>query len=131
MFADARIGPALILALVLLWAPLPFASVVVWADALLQVACLFLLVLVLKRPMDEAVWRRVRLPALALVVLAVLGLFQSMPIPRWLVALLAPGRAASVPGPTGLSFSPWFSLWTSLALASLAALLVASAGLGR
>jgi O-antigen ligase len=85
---------ALLLALILLWAPLPFGGVTPWAAALqaaLAFAALALAAVAMERP---AALRPAALPAGALAALALLGLLQAAPLPAGLVAALSPQHAA-------------------------------------
>jgi O-antigen ligase len=82
-----------LLALTLLWAPLPFGGVTPWAAALLAALCggaLLLAAAALERP---AALRPAALPAAALASLALLGLLQAAPLPAALVAALSPEHA--------------------------------------
>jgi O-antigen ligase len=101
---------ATLLALILLWAPLPFGGVTPWAAALLAALCggaLLLAATALERP---AALRPAVLPAAALAALALLGLLQAAPLPAGLVAALSPEHArlerqaaklgAPAPGPS-------------------------------
>jgi O-antigen ligase len=120
-------------ALILALAPLPFGSVVPWADAGLQVAFLTLWALALARPLESSPWLRARRPAAALGLLGVLGLLQSMPLPRALLPSFG-GSAAGAEAPAGwgpLSLSPWLTLSTALACVALAAALLLGAELSR
>lgn len=136
-----------LLALVVLWAPLPFGSVEPEAGAALRLAAA--LALFLAAPAARA--RRlspVALPALTLGGLALLGLLQSLPAPPWLVALLSPGHArtwgraaellaapATAGGPEvgwpRLTLDPAASREAALTALALAVLLLAAALVGR
>src|SRR4029077_4901032 len=81
---SARLLAAL-LALILLWAPLPFGGVTPWAGALLEglvFGALALAALALERP---RALRPAALPAAALAALALLALVQAAPLPAGLV----------------------------------------------
>jgi O-antigen ligase len=140
-----RHAPSLLtgwLALLLLWAPLPFGGVTPWAAALLQVAAFAALVLAawaLESPRDL---RRALLPAGALAAVALLGLAQSLPWPASLVDLVSPGHAGiwrqagelpgvPSPGTPRLSLAPQASRAAALTWAAAAALLLAGAAAGR
>src|SRR5436309_5777534 len=82
-----------LVALLLLWAPLPFGGVTPWAETSLEVLSFLALAgacLALERPADL---RLVALPAAALAGVALLGLVQSLPWPAPVAALLSPGHA--------------------------------------
>jgi O-antigen ligase len=82
--------------LVLVWAPLPFASNRVWSGALLTgllglLFCGWLLLFALGRAeLDSLVWRRARWPVALLVVIQLWVFLQIQPIPREWVQLLSP-----------------------------------------
>lgn len=138
--------PALLLtgwlALLLLWAPLPFGGVTPWATAGLQILAFVALILApwtMEAPRDL---RPALLPAAALAGIALLGLAQSLPWPDALVRLLSPGhhevwsQAAELPGvaPSGgarLTFAPSASRAAALTWAAAAALLLAAAVIGQ
>jgi O-antigen ligase len=130
------------LALLLLWAPLPFGGVTPWATAILQgMACaaLVLAAWAVERPRDL---RPAALPAMALAAVALLGLAQSLPWPPGLAGLLSPGHAelwreaAELPGTPAppavrLTFVPAASRAAALTWAAAAAALLAGAAAGR
>lgn len=127
--------------LLVLWAPLPFGGITPWATALLQGASFVALILAawsVEHPRDL---RPAALPALALALIAVIGLAQSLPWPA-LVARISPGhaeawrQAAELPGLPGrpiehLSFSPAASRAAALTWAAAACALLAGAVAGR
>lgn len=131
----------LLLALAVVWAPLPFGSVVPWAETLLQLL-VFALAGCGLLAAGGAGWRAVRWPALGLVGLALLGALQAIPWPRGVAAALSPellrladARAAllaqPVPAHLALSLAPWASTSAALAFAAVAAALVAAAALAN
>ncbi len=136
MLGDRRLALATGLALLVLVAPLPFGGVLPAAEAGLLVGAFLLLALALSKPVEEEPWGRARGPAFALALLAGWGLLQALPLPRAFHAL-APARlelaarSGEAPANLPLSFSPWLSVWTALAVLAAAALLVAAATLGR
>jgi O-antigen ligase len=85
---------ALLLALVLLWAPLPFGGVTPWAGALQAALCFAALALAAVAAESPRTWRPAALPAGALAAIALLGLLQAAPLPAGLVAALSPAHAA-------------------------------------
>jgi O-antigen ligase len=85
---------ALLLALILLWAPLPFGGVVPWAAALLAALAFAALALAAVAAESLQALRPVALPAAALAGMALLGLLQAAPLPMGLVAALSPRHAA-------------------------------------
>ena len=141
---------AVLLGAAVAWAPLPFGSVEPAAETALRLAAALLLALAAPLARAERL-RPVALPALALVALAALGALQSLPWPPWLADLLSPrhariwGRAAEllatarqttgsdlpVPGWPRLSLDPGASRQVAVTLVALAALLAASALIGR
>jgi len=85
---------ALLLALILLWAPLPFGGVTPWASALLAALCFGALALAAVAAEPLQALRPAALPAAALAGMALLGLLQAAPLPAGLVAALSPEHAA-------------------------------------
>ena len=85
---------ALLLALILLWAPLPFGGVTPWASALLAALCFGALALAAVAAESLQALRPAALPAAALAGMALLGLLQAAPLPAGLVAALSPEHAA-------------------------------------
>lgn len=130
------------LALLLLWAPLPFGGITPWATALLQGAAFAALVLAawaVERPHDL---RPALPPAGALAAIALLGLLQSLSWPAGLVSLLSPGHtevwreAAELLGTPSspasrLTFAPAASRAAALTWAAAAAALLAGTVAGR
>jgi hypothetical protein len=89
-------GCFIVFLFIVVWAPLPFASNREWAGALL---CLLVTVLsatwLLLRaftliPISSAVWTRGRWALLMLVLVQLWTLFQLIPLPRAMLALLSP-----------------------------------------
>jgi O-antigen ligase len=129
---------AVLLALILLWAPLPFGGVTPWAGALLEAlafAALALAALALERPralLPAAV------PAGALAALALLALVQAAPLPAGLVAALSPRHAAlerqaaelGSPAPPRLTLAAEATREAALGWAAAAALFLAAAVAG-
>jgi len=129
-------------ALLVLWAPLPFGGITPWATAILQGAAFAALILaawVVERPRDL---RPAAVPALALAVIALLGFAQSLPWPAGVAGLISPGhaeawrQAAELPGMPGraaehLSFAPAASRAAALTWAAAASALLAGTAAGR
>ena len=88
-----ELAPAVILALAVAWAPWPYGSVVPWAEALLVTVVAAALVAAVLAARRAADLRPVALPAAALAALALLGVAQSLPWPRALVAVASPAHA--------------------------------------
>ncbi len=84
---------ALLLAAILLWAPLPFGGVTPWAGALLAALCFGALALAAVAAEHPRALLPAAAPAAALAALALLGLLQAAPLPAGLVAALSPGHA--------------------------------------
>jgi O-antigen ligase len=143
MIRDSRAPLLVVLAAVLLWAPLPFGGVVPWAAAVLQVAGFLALALAALAVSDGRALRAAAAPATALAALAVLGWLQSLAWPPGLVAALSPAhgelyRASAelaAPGEAGggpsLSLAPAASRFAALTVAAAAGVLVAGAVAGR
>lgn len=129
-------GVAVVLALLLLWAPLPFGSVTRWGAAVVQAVAFAALAFAALTARARDL-RAVAAPAAGLTAVAVLGALQSLPWPRAVAAALSPrhaGLMAAVAGPDGpvpLSLAPDASLRTALTWAAVAAVLVASAVASR
>ena len=85
-------GVAVILALLLLWAPLPFASVTRWGSAAVQIVAFVALAFAALTARSRDL-RAVAAPAAALTVIAILGLLQSLPWPLLLASALSPRPA--------------------------------------
>jgi O-antigen ligase len=134
-----------LLVLLLLAAPLPFGGVTPWAAAgLLTLAfcALLLAAWAVERP---AALRPIAPAAAALAAVALLGLFQALPLPESAVALLSPEHArihrqasevlgeVLADGPAGprLTLAVSSTHAAALAWAAAAALLVAAAAAGR
>ena len=130
--------PAVALALLLLWAPLPFASADPGFAALLAAAGLALLAAAALGAPDLGALRPLAVPLAALGALAALALAQSAPLPRPVVAALSPVHAAlyrdagailgaeAAPAPT-LSLAPSASRRTALVLLAAAGFLALGA----
>jgi hypothetical protein len=85
---------ALLLAAILLWAPLPFGGVTPWAAALLAALCLGSLALAAVAMESPRALLPAAAPAAALAALALLGLLQAAPLPAGVVVALSPEHAA-------------------------------------
>lgn len=120
------------LALLLLWAPLPFGSVTRREALLVQSVsfALFALAAVTARRRDL---RAVLAPAGALVAIALLGSLQSLSWPGFLLAAVAPLQASLSPERAfvPLSLAPEASLRTALLWAAAACALAAAAVAAR
>lgn len=136
---DSRV-PCALLAVLLLWAPLPFGSVTSKSEAFLQVGIgLVLLLACLTSHVGSA--RAVAVPALALLAVAGLGVAQAARWPRVVVSSVSPAHlerqaeAATLlgdPGPTAsLSVAPAASRSAALTWSAAAVALLAGAALGR
>ena len=132
-------GVAVVLALLLLWAPLPFGSVTRWGAGVVQAVAFAALACAALTARSRDL-RAVAAPAAALTAVAALGVLQSFPWPRWAAAALSPrhvGLMAAVAGREEaslripLSLAPDASLRTALTWAASAAVLVASAVASR
>jgi O-antigen ligase len=125
------------MAVLLLWMPLPFASVVPWAHLLVQITSVVLLALAavtvtsLPRPGIAAV------PAAALLAVALLGFAQAASWPDGIVRMISPTHAAlasearafaaAPPAATPLSLAPSASRAAALTWAAAAACMLAAA----
>ncbi|MFP5287642.1 MAG: O-antigen ligase family protein, partial [Thermoanaerobaculia bacterium] len=121
-------GVAVALALLLLWAPLPFASVTRWGSAVVQTVAFVTLAFAALTARARDL-RAVAAPAAALAVIAVLGALQSLPWPQAIASALSPRHAGL--GAGTLSLAPDASVRTALTWAAVAAVLVASAVASR
>lgn len=129
--------------LALLWAPVPFGSVTATAEAALDGAGFVLLALALTLTAGWVGLGRATGPAAALALLALLGIFQSAPLPTGWVETLSPehGRlyreAAEVLRPEdptprpSLSLAPAVSRRSALSYLAVAAWLLVGALLSR
>ncbi len=130
---------ALLLALILLWAPLPFGGVTPWAAALLAALCFGALALAALAADPLQTLRPAALPAAALAGMALLGLLQAAPLPAGLVAVLSPGHAAlerqaaalGSPAPERLTLAVSSTRRAALGWAAAAAAFLAGAVVGR
>ncbi|HVT58055.1 MAG TPA: O-antigen ligase family protein [Thermoanaerobaculia bacterium] len=101
-----------LLAALLLWAPLPFAGVVSWADTSLEIVAFGALALAMAAIDRPADLRHVAIPAAALAGMALLGALQALSWSPRLVSLLSPahGRlyreAAALQGEVELAGAP-------------------------
>jgi O-antigen ligase len=142
--ALVRRALAAAVAVLLLWVPLPFGSVVPWSHAVLQVATFLLLALAAALVRDLGASRRAGLPAAALAAVALLGLLQSLQWPQAIVRTISPEHArlqaqaaALVGGVDGapavastLSLAPPVSRAAALTWAAIAACLLVAAVAG-
>jgi O-antigen ligase len=130
---------ALFLALLLLWAPLPFGGVTPWAGALLEAlsfGALALAAVALERPRGL---RPAALPAAALAGLALLALVQAAPLSARLVAVLSPHHAGlerqaaelGAPAPARLTLAVGATREAALGWAAAAAAFLAAAVAGQ
>ena len=122
-------GVAVVLVLLLLWAPLPFASVTRWGAGVIQVVAFVALVFAALTARARDL-RAVAAPAAALAAIAALGALQSLPWPHAIASILSPRHAALSAG-SPLSLAPDVSARTALTWAAVAAVLVASAVASR
>ena len=134
---------ALLLALVLLWAPLPFGGVTPWAGALQAALCFAALALAAVAAESARTWRPAALPAAALAAIALLGLLQAAPLPAGLVAALSPAHAglerqaaeligpSAAPEPARLTLAASATRGAALGWAAAAAALLAAAAAGQ
>jgi O-antigen ligase len=130
---------ALLLALILLWAPLPFGGVTPWAAALLAALCFGALALAAVAAEPLQALRPAALPAAALAGMALLGLLQAAPLPAGLVAALSPEHAAlerqaaalGAPAPARLTLAVASTRRAALGWAAAAAAFLAAAVAGR
>lgn len=129
-----------LLAVLLLWAPLPFGGVVPWAAASLQVLCFCALAVAAFAVDRPGALRPAAAPAAALAAVALLGVVQALPLPEGLVRLVSPEharlyeQAAELAGTSGLprlSLAPSASRGAALAWGAAAAALLAAAAVGR
>ncbi|HEX3526663.1 MAG TPA: O-antigen ligase family protein [Thermoanaerobaculia bacterium] len=129
-----------LLTLLILWAPLPFASATPWAVAILQTGCFIALALAAAALRDGRRLRPALLPAAALAAVALLAFLQSLPWPAFAVSFLSPQhaavavRAAALPQVAVehlyLSLAPGASQAAAMQWAALAAALLAGAAAG-
>jgi O-antigen ligase len=130
---------AALLALILLWAPLPFGGVTPWAGALLATLCFGALALAAVAVERPAALRPAALPAAALAGLSLLGLLQAAPLPAGLVAALSPEHAAlerqaaelGAPAPARLTLAAAATRGAALGWAAAAAAFLAAAAAGQ
>ncbi len=130
---------ALLLTLILLWAPLPFGGVTPWAAALLAGLCFGALALAAAAAEGARTWRPAALPAAALAAIALLGVLQAAPLPPALVAALSPAHAAlerqaaelGGTGPARLTLAATATRGAALGWAAAAAAFLAAAVAGQ
>lgn len=133
---------SLLLLAMLLFAPLPFASVLPRDQAILQVLAFVAVALAVGRLGRLPELRRLYLPAGLILACAAWGLLQSLPWPGFLVRLLSPqayasftagaalGGAAEAPAFLPLSLAPADSRAAALQLAAIAAAFLAAGAAG-
>jgi O-antigen ligase len=136
----------LLLALLLLGAPLPFGGVTPWAEALLRGACFAVLVVAAAAVDRLQELRPAAAPAAALAGMALLALLQAAALPAGLVAALSPEHAslqrqaaeltaaedrAEPAAPARLTLSATASRSAAVGWAAAAALLLAAGAAGR
>jgi O-antigen ligase len=139
MIPQLRWLVALLLGLLVLWAPLPFGSAPAWAVSILQWGAAAALLLCAWVARDARRLRAVRAPFGLFLALAAFGVLQSLAVPRWLASLLSPGHArlSSAVGEVveagwvHLSLSPDLSRRTALWWLALAAAFVSAAMVGE
>ena len=135
-----------LLAVLVAWAPLPFASVEPLWEALLRAATAAALLLGLPVLTASRALGSVAVPAAALAAVAAFGLVQSLPLPLSVASAVSPRHAETYaaaadvlppgggPAPSGrarLTLSPESSRSAALGWASAAAALLAAAFAGR
>ena len=137
----AALTPSLLLAGLLLWAPLPFGGVTPWGRLTVSLGAFACLAAVVVLPVAHADLRRVRGPLVALVVLVAFALLQSLPLPLGLVALISPEHAeltrhtaelmaGESARSASLSVAPEMTRRTALFLAAVGAAFVAGSVVG-
>lgn len=129
-----------LLAILLLWAPLPFGGVTPWAATSVQVLAFCALALAVASVGRIGDLRPAAVPAAAVAAVALLGAVQALPLPEGVVRLLSPEHvrlsreAAEVAGAAvtpRLSLAREASVSAALAWAAAAACLLAAAAAGR
>ena len=129
-----------LLALMLLWTPLPFGSVTQRMTFLLQLGAFVALALSVVVSDEPRRFRPVAWPAAALAAIAALGLLQSQVMPAAVIRTLSRAHAELAssasdligqPVPTTLSLAPLLSRQAALHLLAVAAALLAAVVVGR
>ncbi len=129
----------LALALLLIWAPLPFASVTPAGLLALRVGSFAVLALALWSEGADLRGRGIAAPVGALLTIAAIGVLQALPLPAEVVGVLSPERlelaadataGSGAPASLSLSLAPSQSLSTGLTFVAVAAAFVAGALLG-
>ena len=143
MIRDLPLFLALLtLSVLLIWAPMPFASVTYGARAGLQAGCALALLFAVSSRREGPLGRGARAPAVALLLVGVWGAAQSLELPAAVVRVLSPRAAAlrqaaaallsrDPPPRMPLSLAPDLSLRNALWWAALAAALFAASVAGR
>lgn len=141
LFSQTPSAATVLLTLLVLWAPLPYASVTPAGLFALRLASFLALGLALWRGEGKDRLPELKIPIWSLLVIALIGLLQAIPLPRLLVGWLSPARlelaeeAAEIAagggvGAVALSLAPSQSISTALTFAGVAAALAAGAMVG-
>ena len=131
----------LLLAVLVLWVPLPFGSVVPWSHTVLQITACLLLALAAVSTKRASDLRPAAFPAICIAAVALLGALQASTFPATIVRTISPehtrlqavahvtlaeaGFAREVP--SSLSLAPSASRAAALTFAAVAACLLAAA----
>lgn len=128
-----------LLGALLVWAPLPFASITRAGQAVVQVAALAILAATILTARSLEPLRLVALPCASIAAVGLLGLLQSLPLPGAIVSRLSPEHARlatetwsslGIEAPMALSLAPgasrasaltWIAAAAAMAAASVAA----------
>ena len=135
----------LLLAVLVLWVPLPFGSVVPWSHTVLQITACLLLALAAVSTKRASDLRPAALPAICIAAVALLGALQASTFPATIVRTISPeharlqavahetladaGFARKVP--SSLSLAPSASRAAALTFAAVAACLLAAVAAAR
>ncbi len=141
LFRQMPSAATVALALLLLWAPLPYASVTPHALLLLRLVGFLALGLALWSDRGAGRYRTVATPVASLLIIAAIGVVQALPLPARLVGWLSPTRLQLASEATGLatggdvgsvalSMAPAQSLSAALTFVAVAATLAAAATVG-
>jgi O-antigen ligase len=129
-----------LLILLLVWAPLPFGGVTLWAETSFEILAFVALALTMAAIERGADLRTVAMPAAMISAVALYGFLQTLTWGEGIVGFLAPGvlrlerQAGAVVESAGscrLSLSPQASAASALSWASAAAVLIAASIAGR
>ncbi len=142
--ATVEVAGIVLLIGVVVWVPLPFASVVPWSQAVLQLTAFLLLAVLAAGAQALRGARAAAVPAFAVAAVAILGTLQAQRWPATIVRKLSPehlalaeqARTLTSPGPggptaTALSLAPEVSRGAALTWAAAAACLAAAAIAGQ